>query len=150
LFFLRDNNEALASFRLYMPDGVSVSEVGAFANGLRSPLLAVTSATLVQANWQLVFDYPNPAPASVDSDVYRRFIALFRTDEQFAAITIPSPGTLPLDVAGTLRSIRLQEDAANVSGLLEALQSIVEGTVTPFGAPFPETYFSGGISRGVL
>lgn len=149
-FRFRDNNGGFAFSRVWLPDGVDITAVDTFAQGYADAVNPLTDAALIDAKYELSYEYANPAPAAIDSDVYSRLIAIFRNGEQYAALTIPSALELPYDVDGPYRAIRLAFPPGSVSSVLTALQSIVSGTLTPFGGEFPTAYLVGGLSRGVL
>lgn len=149
-FRFRDNNGGFAFSRVWIPDGATLAGVDAFAQGYANAVNPLTDAQLIDAKYKLSYEYANPSPAAIGSDVYSRLIAIFRNGDQYASISIPSALELPYDVDGPYRDIRLSFPPGAVSPVLTSLQSIVLGTVTPIGGQFPSTYLVGGLSRGVL
>lgn len=149
-FRFRDNNGGLAFSRVWIPDGAAIGDVDTFAQGYANTVKPLTDSALIDAKYELSYEYANPLPAAINSDVYTRLIAIFRNGDEYASISIPSAVELPYDVDGSYRAIRLAFPPGSLSPVLTALQDVVVGTVTPLGRPFPSTFLVGGISRGVL
>lgn len=149
LYFV-DNNAKRAKFGVYLPEGTEIANAVAFAQSLGQAAQALSSASLVGGEYEVLLEFPGANPPAIDSNVYTRLVAVFSSESERYVTTVPSPGALPYDLGGSLRAIRLGYEAAQVSGLLSALQSLMAGNVTPWGSPAPSSFVVAGISRGVL
>lgn len=148
--YFRDNNGKVAEMRVWLPETLSVQGAISFANNVASAAKPLSSASLFAADITYEVEFSPVNPPAIDSDVQRRLIAVYRNEAERYAIAIPSAGSLPYDLGGSLRAIRLGYDAAQVSGLLPALQGILAGSITPWGTPAPDDFVVAGISRNVL
>lgn len=148
-FTMVDNNGRAAEMRFWLRDTVTLENVDAWPAFLEAGLAAVSSAAIARA--EVKFDFPvslSPV-AGPASDVKRYLLLFYRDDADAAAVQIvPSPGSLPLDLVGSYRAVRLGVESVQVSNLQAAMDKFAQGTLTPGGTPWPATFRVGGVTRG--
>lgn len=147
IFRLSDNNGKEAETSVWLPDTLSRQDRLTAANVLRSPLLALTNARLLDARFVLDVRFEDAVPAAPDADVTRRVIYLFTDATRTRGFAVPSPPELPFDAALPYLGIRLQRRAILLSPVLSALETIAANTVDEKGRLFPPNFTVGGITK---
>lgn len=147
IFRLADSSGKEAETSLWLADTLNRNQRLAAANLLRSPLLALTSARLIDARFVIDVRFDDAGPPSPESDVRRRLIALFTDNDRIRSFAVPSPAALPIDAILPYSGIRLQRSSILLSPLLSALEDIAENTVDEKGRNFPSSFLIGGVTR---
>ena len=142
-----DYSGRLSTLTLTPPQEASHAAILAGVQRVCERLDAVSTAEVLKARVIYVDDNLSLGPAQSGSDVYERFIALFREGSEWGSISIPSVGTLPFDEDGPYRGIRVTREALVLSGMLGSLEDIASGTVREDGTDVPTTYYLGGRTR---
>jgi len=142
-----DRSGNLSTLTATPPQEAAHAAILVGAQRLCEKLDAVSTAEVLKAKVIYVdtdFSFGPPEP---DSDVFERFIALFREDDEWGSISIPSVGALPFDEDGPYRHVRVTREALVLSGMLASLEDLASGTVRQDGTSFPTTFYVGGRTR---
>ncbi len=135
---------------VYLPLALSVNAAISKMNTIASAMQALSNASLYAARLENDIEFSEVIPPSIESDVQNRLLLLYRNEVERRGVIIPSPAAMPYDMGGSLRAIRLGRQAAQVSGVLDAIQGLLEDTLTPWSTTHPTIFVVGGVSRGVL
>lgn len=142
-----DHSGLLSTLTVTPPQEAAHAAILVGAQRLCEKLDAVSTAEVLKAKVTYVDDNLSFAPAQPGSDVYQRFIALFREGDNWGSLSIPSVGSLPFDEDGPYTDIRVTRESLVLSGMLGILEDIASGTVREDGTNFPTTYLVGGRTR---
>lgn len=92
-FAFRDNNGNNSSTSLYLPPALSVGFINDAITLVRDPMVALTNATLLGANANIVYTEDTPIGAPPESEVERKLVLIFATTNrrQKVRVEVPSP-----------------------------------------------------------
>lgn len=143
----RDNNGRKAESRNFYSGGLSLAAVTVRAEALAAAAQAISSASLVSIELSKRLTVAG-APAPAEGSSVKVFLLLFYgNDTEAATLLVPSPRSLPVDMVGPYRAVRLVLDGSPVPSLLAALASSLGSVLTPRGTPWPSTILAGGFTE---
>lgn len=145
--FLVDNNGRPTQFGMFLPDATGEAAALAFANMLRAPVLALSSAKLLGAELRIKLSGEVPRVIAAGADSRRSLTLFYSTGSETARLIIPSPVPGLAETAGPFAGYRVTRDSAAAAGLLAELDAIVAGTVTETGEPWPGPFSVGTIDE---
>lgn len=144
VFVLRDNNGRPSDFGVNVRDDWTIGQVVSYANAIRGPLVALSSAGLEGARYEIKLQFLDAEPALPEADVRKKLLVICRDANDAASFVVPSPVELPYDTVGPLRAIRLGMAQFLVPPLSAFIQRVLSDTVTPWGSSIPSTDIVGG------
>jgi hypothetical protein len=143
----RDNNGAKSETRFYAGGHESLPAFRARAEPIIAALEAVSLAALVRYDFSWRFPYTSAEPPALDSNVDANLLLFYGNSTSAATLRVPSPRPLSVDLVGPYRNVRLVLAAPDVSPLLAALGSQLNGAVSPGGNDWPLPLLAGGFTR---
>lgn len=147
IFHVADNNGRNRETGLWMPAAVAPGLVLSFANLARGPLLALTSARLVGAEYIVKVADWGAGLGLPGSDSRRSATLFYSNGPGVARLVLPSPVAGLAETTGPLAGFRITRASAAAAGLLDELELIVAGTVQPNGEPWPPLFDNGAIDE---
>jgi len=149
-YAFRDKNGKVGEASLWLPDLPSFALLDNVLIAMGIRMAALSNASLESATLDLKysFDLGGPQPGS---DNRNRLILIYREGDERHSIAVPAASaTLPYDVAGPYRGVRLTREAAVLFGLLPPIEGIVADAVFRNGQDVPSTFVVGARTRGLL
>lgn len=145
-FRFRDNNGGKAQMRVY-PRDTSEAGASAYALALASACATLSDAVLYEVTiiWPLAIPAPPATPP--DSDVRTAAVLFYRNATDVASVTLPAPRALLFETAGPYAGLRITRASAQLSGLLQTLDGLVQGLLDPLGRPYGPVFSVGGRTR---
>lgn len=145
-FIFQDRNDNEGRTYAYLPFAVSDSQVRGFVAFYMSYLRTLSNATIIgwTAKWSAINLTPDMAPT--ESDVSQNLVLLYRDDDVFDWIWVPSPRLDLLEVEGDYAGIRLDALRPDVLSILEGWQDVITTIVNSRGDIFPIEFAVGGLA----
>ena len=109
-----------------------------FYASLINPL---SNASILSAEITTSYVYNDTPPASISSNVYDRLIILCRNEDNYGAITIPSPSPRTYLLTGPFRGFKVAPEDLQMGGAVATFVNLLSQTVKPDGSPFPTEEF---------
>lgn len=143
-FQFADKEGNTSTFHLYVPIALSIAEIISFLDAKYTTLQNMSDASLTSVKVFYFFDFDNPRPAQIGSDVSSFAVLYYSNGDTYEPIYIPSPEASIFEGEGEYQSIRVDATNPAVGAFNAAIQSCPWPLATPEGEPFPVEYMVGG------
>lgn len=143
----RDDEGKVAEASFWLRDLPSFVVYDAVIIALGERLAALSNALLISAELLMKVEF-NLGPVIVPAKNANRLLLFYREGAIGYAINVPAAkSTLPYDVDGAYRAIRLRRTAVEMSGLLGDIELVGEDIVFRSGLPVPTVFTVGARTR---
>lgn len=143
-FQFEDREGNRSTLHLYVPIALSVSEIISFLDARYATIQNMSSASLTSVKVFYFFDFDNPVPAQIGSDVSSYAVLYYSNGEVYEPIYVPSPEPSLFESEGEYQAIRLDATNPALVAFNAAVQSCPWPLATPEGETFPTEYVVGG------
>lgn len=140
-FNYRDNEGKIAKHGLKLSEGITLAQLDVAVNLLSARAAALSSASIIGAEFVQQYDYTDTPPASILSSSYDRLLILCRNGTTYGSVTIPSPAPRTYLPTGPFRGFKVAPSDLAEGTPIEQFVSLLSQTVLPSGEPFPTEEF---------
>lgn len=139
-----DNNGQVAEAKMRYPESGGYDSAALNATLLAGAMAAVSSATLTGFSITKTVEIADISAAPPGSTVDFAGILFYRNGTDLASFRLPGLTRLLAESVGDYAGVRATRASADLLGLLETLDSLLEGSLDPVGRPYGTVFVVGG------
>lgn len=146
-YLFRDIDGKEATVQVFMPEGLSTSEIDEWIALLASRMKAISDCVIVRATVKFSLPLPTPIPAQPGSSAYTRTLLFFKDNAHTSRLSLPGRVGLPYDTDGAYAGIRITRDNVELFSLQGSVDGIVQTAYDGLGRRYPYAFLVGGSTR---